>query len=72
VKETIKRLVTTHDKLGDSIQSSILALWRFCADYPEWRDRTAGVHDNLDKALELFHQCSKDLETVAKGVERCE
>ena len=72
MKDAIKRLVDNHDKLGDSIQASILALWRFCASHPEWRNRTADIHDNLDKALELFQKCSVDLETIFKGVERHE
>lgn len=70
MKDTIQRLVDNHDKLGDRIQASILALWKYCADQPELRNKTASIHDNLDKALELFQKCSTDLETVSKGVER--
>ena len=69
MKEAIERLAETHDKLGDSIQLAILALWRFYADNPGWRSRAVVIHSNLDKALELFCQCSKDLETISRGVE---
>ena len=70
MRDAAKRLAENHDKLGDSIQASILALWRFCADHPEWRNRTADVHDNLDKTLELFQKCSTDLKIVSKSAER--